>query len=96
MYTSRLKFIAFLTMLALFGAFLFVGTASASIMDYNNESDCMDEGYYWYDDTCYETENEKLSAQVTGLQNKIDELLDQIQEDEEEEEWCYTFEESLS
>ena len=62
-----------------------VGMVSAEVMDMD-ESECNDQNNYWYEDTCYTTENEKLNAQITSLNKRIDELLGMLEDQESEEE----------
>jgi len=63
-------------------SFAMVGMVSAAASDYSSQADCSDAGYYWYDGTeiCYETENAKLSAQVSNLLDKISDLTATINE----------------
>ncbi|MEF8846883.1 MAG: peptidoglycan-binding domain-containing protein [Candidatus Paceibacterota bacterium] len=61
-----------------------VGMASADTVDMT-ESECNDADNYWYEDTCYTTENEKLNAQIVSLNDRIDELLGMLEEEEKEE-----------
>jgi len=65
------------------------GLVSADTVDME-EGKCVDSDYYWYEDVCYTTKNEKLTAQVSSLQTKIQELLEEVEgltaEQEEDEE----------
>ncbi|KXB08040.1 hypothetical protein AKJ56_01975, partial [candidate division MSBL1 archaeon SCGC-AAA382N08] len=87
---NLLKKLSVIGLVAVF-SFAMVGMALAdSASDYTSQADCSDAGYYWYtgNETCYETENAKLSAQVSNLLERIDSLTATIAEltgDEEPE-----------
>lgn len=68
----------------LFG-FAAVEIAFAGTVDMR-ESECLDNDYYWYEDTCYETEKEKLRTQVSALQEKVNKLLAKLEEETEQKE----------
>ncbi len=77
-----LKKLSVMGLVAVF-SFAMVGMAMAdSASDYTSQSDCSDAGYYWYSstETCYETENAKLSAQVSHLLDRIEDLTATINE----------------
>src|SRR6056297_771858 len=81
---SLLKRLPVVALVLVFGVAM-VGMASADTVDMN-ETECNDADNYWYEDTCYTTENEKLNAQIVSLNDRIDELLTMLSDQEEEEE----------
>lgn len=74
----------FLVVLVIVFSLAMVGMASAETVDMT-ESECKNAGNYWYEDTCYTTENEKLKTQIAGLNERINELLGMLEDREEQE-----------